>query len=118
MPQQTVTDTENTKANRISVKNVRPEGIHHIEQRQQSAVVNIRVRDQTFLFDAVKFGNNASDHRQHFFLVAGIARINEQIIAAALDDRGIAAAGRFDQRHRSVIGNRMHSDTRREVFAA
>ena len=72
-------------------------------------MVNVRMSYKAFLFNAVKLRNHVSENRQHFFFIAGIARIDEQVFVTAFYNCRIAAARRLDKGYYCIISNIMMS---------
>ena len=79
--------------------------IDMVENREKSAVVNIGMSDEYVFFKLIEIRNDAIDNGEHFVFIAGITGVNEEVFAIAGDDSSIAAAGRFDEGDRGVVGD-------------
>ena len=92
-------------------------GEHLVEQGQQAAVVHVRVGDEDALRHAVPIRQDAAEDRLHLLPVERVSAVDEQRLAAALQDGGVAAAGRLDQRDLRLLRHGVLRDPRREGLA-
>ena len=80
-----------------------PAEIHRIEQIQQSAVIYIRVSDEGGPGGGIEIRKQLAEQGQHLLPVAGVARVNEQVLPPMPEDAGIAAAGRLNEKQVEIL---------------
>ena len=91
-----------------------PAGQHPVEQRQQTAVIHIRVGDEHRLFHGVIVRQEAAEDGFHLLPIAGVARVDHQRPVAMSQDGRVATAGRLDQRQLRGLRQAVRGDPGRE----
>ena len=74
-----------------------------IEHGKQTAVVHVRVGDEDTALNILEGRNQAAEDLFHFIAVYCITAIDKQILIVTANDKGITAAGGFDDGDGSVV---------------
>ena len=77
--------------------------IHRAEQIQQTAVVHVRMGDEGEPGRGVEVRQQTAEQGQHLLPVAGVARVNEQVLPLMPEDAGVAAAGRLNEKQTEIL---------------
>ena len=80
-----------------------PAEVHRVEQVQQSAVIYVRMGDKGGSGGRVEVRQQAAEQDQHLLPVAGVARVDEQVLPLMPEDAGVAAAGRLDEEQVEIL---------------
>ena len=67
-----------------------------VEYEEQTAMVEVCVGYENALFYIVEIGDELAEDKHHLVAVIGVSAVYEEIFVAAVDDGGVAAAGRLD----------------------